>query len=86
MPYRPKSLVYLSNADIFRYIQNSPFQCIQVVSYAIKQAEMVEPNNAQDAKRREEVGIKFDEIIRTVEFWNCDDFAQGEFIQTSNKR
>jgi hypothetical protein len=81
---RTRNLVYLSNADIFRYIENHPFQCVQVVTYQTKEPAMIEPDNAKDAKRKEETEIHFDEIIRTVHFWNCDDFEDGAFIQTSN--
>ena len=46
MPQRPplqranlksKRLVYLSGTDIFRFIENNAYTCVQVVTYKIKE-------------------------------------------------
>ena len=73
---KSKRLIYLTNAQIFRFIENNPYTCVQVVTYKVREPDEmpIEPSNAESKVK----GPKMEEIIRYVQYWNCAGFEDGE--------
>lgn len=76
---KSKRLIYLTQDDIFRFIENNPSICVQVVTYKYKGDTDVLPTELENmpgtAGPKEP---KFAAVVRWVQFWNCEGFEQGE--------
>lgn len=75
---KTKRLIYLTNAEIFRYIEQHPFTCVQVVTFHERNEELITETVQMPGRFQMPKEPKFAAVVREVQFWNCDGFEQGE--------
>jgi hypothetical protein len=71
-------LIYLSGSDIFRFIENNPYTCVQVVTYKIKEEIFSEIKQEKTIGMVQPKEPHMQAMVREVQYWNCEGFEQGE--------
>ena len=74
---KSKRLIYLPGNEIFRFIENNPYTCVQVVTYNITEPAFNE-NPEKPAGLFKPKEPKMQAVTREVQYWNCEGFEQGE--------
>ena len=88
MPQRPplqrpnlksKRLIYLPSSEIFRFVENNAYTCVQVVTYKIKEPVFNE-NQEKPIGFTKPKEPHMQAVVREVQYWNCEGFEQGERV------
>ena len=75
---KSKRLVYLPGSEVFRFIENNAYTCVQVVTYKVAEPAFNENPQEKPAGVFQPKDPKMQAVVREVQYWNCEGFEQGE--------